>query len=298
MKRALIAILLLQCLAIVPILTISVGIIRNASLDILNAPTTLINGSCDDCTCALLGNSTFFSLNCFADNLTCQLHSIHNQHEPYTMTNSAHTSFYFVSLPTFVTTTSTNICHHQIPSALASRSIHGSFRLTVRVFLSGAMIVGQSLTTGEYLWPFDSTFPNSSSACNDERITDPTFSPITITGYGSSLSLNASMKQSLSIAQSAFPLFNRSWTFEAWIYLFEVASVTDYPIIGQCDLSLAIDTCLHLGVRNTKLLLGFFHDDLNGDTTVTATRWYHTAFVFDSATLNQSLYLDGVLDNT
>ena len=105
------------------------------------------------------------------------------------------------------------------------------------------------------------------------------------------------MYQSVSITQPYLPLFNRSWTFEAWIYLSSATIGTDYPIAGQCS-SRTPDQCLHLVVRDTRLRLGFFSDDLPGVTNLAALRWYHTAFVFDNATKNQSLYLDGVLDVT
>ena len=39
-------------------------------------------------------------------------------------------------------------------------------------------------------------------------------------------------------------------------------------------------------------------DDLDSVPNLKAARWYHTAFVFDSATRNQSIYFDGVLDAT
>ena len=92
------------------------------------------------------------------------------------------------------------------------------------------------------------------------------------------------------------PLSDRPWTFEAWIYLFNVTSGSDFPILGQFD-SLGKGKSLHLTVRDTRLRIGFFDDDLDGHTPVTASCWFHTAFVFDSVTRNQSLYLDGILDN-
>ena len=105
------------------------------------------------------------------------------------------------------------------------------------------------------------------------------------------------MQQSLTITQPYLPLFNRSWTFEAWIYLFHILNGSDYTIVGQCT-DRASDQCLHIVVRDTKLRLAFFSDDLPGVTNLAALRWYHTAFVFDSSTKNQSLYLDGVPDKT
>ena len=154
-----------------------------------------------------------------------------------------------------------------------------------------------STAFGNYLWTFDSTFDDTSSTFDGTPINNASFSNSTINGYGFSLSLNASMNQSVSITQPFLSLVHRSWTFEAWIYLSNVTGGTDYPIIGQCQIMTA-DRCLHLLVRDRKLHLGFYSDDLPGLTNLTATRWYHAAFVFNNSTGNQSLYLDGVLDAT
>ena len=102
------------------------------------------------------------------------------------------------------------------------------------------------------------------------------------------------MNQSVSIAQPFLPLFNRSWTFEAWIYLPAVVNATDYPILGQCASELS-DRCLHVVVRYSKLRFGFYADDLDSVPNLKAARWYHTAFVFDSVSNTQSIYLDGIL---
>ena len=136
-----------------------------------------------------------------------------------------------------------------------------------------------------------------SATFNGTPINNATFSNSTITGYGTSLSLNAAMNQYVSIAQPFLPLFNRSWTFEAWIYPLYITDGISYPILAQMESS-AQDTHLRLIVRERKLRLEFFGDDLNGTTNLTASRWYHTAFVFDTATNYQSIYLDGVLDAT
>ena len=150
---------------------------------------------------------------------------------------------------------------------------------------------------GEYLWPFDSTLRDTSSTFNGTPTNDPTFSNSTITGYGSSLSLQASLRQSVSIAQPFLPLFNRSWTFEVWIYLSNVDGWSQYPIVEQCE-SRAKDLCLHLVVREKKIRLGFYDDDVDSKTEPLASRWYHIAFTFEIGTRNQSIYLDGVLDKS
>ena len=107
------------------------------------------------------------------------------------------------------------------------------------------------------------------------------------------------MNQSVSITQPFLPLFNRSWTFEAWIYLFNITHGSIYPIVRQGESeSATTDKHLHLVVIDTRLRLAFFGDDVNGVTNLTAARWYHTAFTFDSVTRNQSVYLDGILDGS
>ena len=246
---------------------VPVGIIHNISLDILGASTTSINGTCQDCVCALLISSAFFALNCFHDNLTCQLHSTSNRNAPFSLIRSGSSSLYFLALPAFDTLTSTDN-----PSTTATVT-----------------------ATVEYLWSFDSTFRDASSTFNGTPINNASFSNSTIAGYGSSLSFRSSMHQSVWIAQPFLPLFNRSWTFEAWIYLPNAINNSDYAIVGQCE-SIATDKCLHLLIRNRKLFLGFLNDDLPGVTNLTVVRWHHVASTFDSVTRNRSLYLDGVLD--
>ena len=105
------------------------------------------------------------------------------------------------------------------------------------------------------------------------------------------------MSQAVSIDQPYLHLYDQSWTFEAWLYLPTFASGFSYPILQQRD-SDTMDKALHLVVRYGKLYLGFYSDDLFGVTNLTASRWYHTAFVFDTVTLNQSVYLDGLLDSS
>ena len=103
------------------------------------------------------------------------------------------------------------------------------------------------------------------------------------------------MKQYVSIAQPFLPLFNRSWTFEGWIYFFNLINGTVHPIVGQFE-STSPNKYLHLIVIERRLRLGFFDDDIDSTSTLTASRWYHFASVFDSANRNQSIYLDGILD--
>ena len=104
-------VLLLFLIHILPIIEgseVPLGVIYNASLKMINANATLIHGTCRECLCMFFENATFFALNCFTGNLTCELHSVLDQNKPFTLTPSANTVFYFLSLPTFTTLTSTD----------------------------------------------------------------------------------------------------------------------------------------------------------------------------------------------
>ena len=256
MRSVLITILVLHGLATLELGAVPVGVIHNVSLTVLNTNTTRINGTCEQCVCSLLVGSAFFALNCFHDNRTCNLYSASNKNKPFSLITSGNVSLYFLSIPTYS------------PPYVA---------------------------TANYLWSFDSTFRDTSSTFNGTPVNSPTFFSSTITGYGSSLSLSATLTQAVSIDQPYLQLYNQSWTFEAWIRLASITSGVDYPILQQRD-SFAADKTLHLVVRYGKLYLGFYGDDLLGVANLTVSRWYHTAFVYDAVTRNQSIYLDGVLD--
>ena len=85
---------------------VPVGSIRNVSLTVPQGNPTTINGTCQSCLCALLSNSSLFGLNCFSDNLTCQMYSKADQSKPFSLVYSSGSTFYFFSLPTYVQTES------------------------------------------------------------------------------------------------------------------------------------------------------------------------------------------------
>ena len=66
----------------------SFGLIRNASLTIAQGNTTIIRGTCATCLCALIADPLLFSLNCFPNNLTCEMHSKMDQDKPFTLMDS------------------------------------------------------------------------------------------------------------------------------------------------------------------------------------------------------------------
>ena len=86
-------------------ITVSFGIIRNVSLTISQGNSTIINGTCEMCLCALLSDLSLFSFNCFSNNLSCQMHSKVYQDKSFTLIDSAMSEYYFLSLPTFKAST-------------------------------------------------------------------------------------------------------------------------------------------------------------------------------------------------
>jgi hypothetical protein len=51
-------------------------------------------------------------------------------------------------------------------------------------------------------------------------------------------------------------------------------------------------------VANGNLYLGFFGDDLRGNTLLYAKQWYHVAYVYDRSAPQQLVYLNGILDGS
>ena len=275
--------------------TVPFGIIRNVSLIVTQGKPTTINGTCDECLCALVSNASLFSLNFFSENLTCEMYSKVDQNKFFSLVDSVASAFYFVSLPTYVGSSSTSGLTTEQSITLTSKSFSASVRVR-SIFLTDRLYL-VTPTTVEYLWTFDSTFQDLSAIFTGLPMGGANFSSNSITGYGLSLSLSRSKSQYLLIPDPQLKLYNQSWTFEAWIYLAENTSDEIHTIIGQCR-NASTDTCLHLAVRNHKLYLGFFNDDLSGNTNLTELKWYHVAYAFDYDTCNQSVYLDGIIDGS
>ena len=132
---------------------------------------------------------------------------------------------------------------------------------------------------------------------NFTSINGAAHSSSTITDHGASLSLNASQSQFLSMKEPFLDLSNSSWTFEMWIYPRSISYASDNPLVGQCQ-SNTFGRCLHLVIRLGKVYFGFYGDDISSVQSLASSRWYHLAFIFDCNTRNQSIYIDGLLDNS
>jgi hypothetical protein len=86
-----------------------------------------------------------------------------------------------------------------------------------------------------------------------------------------------------------------------WLYITGLQNVTDHGIFCYCS-QITIYNCLYLTIRQTGsnyyLYLGFYQADCEGITPLTLNTWIHAAFVFDSTTLTQKIYRNGVLENS
>ena len=80
---------------------ISVGIIGNASLKLTQGNSTIINGTCESCLCALMSDPSFFAFNCLSNNLTCEMHSKVDQSKSYVMIASSMSTCYLMALPNY-----------------------------------------------------------------------------------------------------------------------------------------------------------------------------------------------------
>ncbi|CAF1332948.1 unnamed protein product [Rotaria sp. Silwood1] len=145
-------------------------------------------------------------------------------------------------------------------------------------------------------WPFNGNLYDSNNIYSGIYM-PTTSSPSYVVGdIDQSISLNGT---SYVLVNSHFlNLSYRSWTIEAWIFLYDVT--TEHGIFSQCQSSTTTDKCLNIGVKNKRLYCSFYNDDVYGATFLTAssTKWYHIAFVYDYSLMKQSIYLNGVLDGT
>jgi hypothetical protein len=114
-------------------------------------------------------------------------------------------------------------------------------------------------------------------------------------GQGQALYVSAPANQSFQVTSPFLSLAYTSFTIEAWIY--SANNSGDNGIIGQCQCSSCTNQCFYFLIRAARLYVGFTLNDLSGLTTLTINTWYHVAFVYNYATSQQILYLNGVQDN-
>jgi hypothetical protein len=78
----------------------SVPVIHNVSLQMLNYNSTIMNGSCNDCLCAMFANATpIYAFNCFQNNKTCEIFSKSLETNSFSLMDNSASSVYFITLP-------------------------------------------------------------------------------------------------------------------------------------------------------------------------------------------------------
>ncbi len=116
-------------------------------------------------------------------------------------------------------------------------------------------------------------------------------------GYGSAVNFPSNM---YSVVNQYLDLTTTSFTISAWIWTptnFTSNGDDYFILLSQCE-QINIDKCLHIVVATGNLYLGFFGDDLRGNTSLNLKEWYHVAYVYDRSPLEQLVYLNGVLDGS
>ncbi|CAF0992791.1 unnamed protein product [Didymodactylos carnosus] len=142
-------------------------------------------------------------------------------------------------------------------------------------------------------WLFDSTFNDVNNIYTGFGYGSPSYSS-TYAYLGQAIYLTGSSY--VYVSTQFMNLTYQSFTIEGWIYLASVTS--ERGIFGQCASSTTTNQCLDLSVKSGHLHMGFQNDDISGATLLVTSKWYHVAFVYDSSSLQQTIYLNGVLDGT
>ncbi len=117
-------------------------------------------------------------------------------------------------------------------------------------------------------WSFDSTLQDLYNNFNGIGTTGITYQSPGYNGAGSCLWLTRSLNQSVTITTPPFlNMAYTSFTLEVWIYaqtLCNNITCTDNAIFGQFQQNTQ-DQSLHIIVRNQRIYLGFFADDVSGN---------------------------------
>ena len=178
------------------------------------------------------------------------------------------------------------------------RSLFSKATTTTRPTCASSCVNQSWISSSDRLakWNFDQNLLDQMTNTSTSSALSPTFS----TGYvNEALAFNANANQSLTTSSISMPLL--SFTIDAWIFPTGFPNTVDHSIFGICPL-LSNYECLHLTIRksgsNYFLYFGLWGDDCPGVLRVTLNEWIHVAFVFESNSQTQSIYMNGQLDVT
>jgi hypothetical protein len=171
----------------------------------------------------------------------------------------------------------------------------------IRVFFiaSNTASTGDIATNINAAWTFDNTTADVYGVYNGQLMNGAGYSAISTTipylGQGQALNVQASSNQSFQVTSPFLSLANTSFTVEAWIY--STSYTGNNGVFSQCQCASCADQCFYFLVQSARLYAGFALNDVNGLLTLTASTWYHIAFVYNYGAQQQILYLNGVQDN-
>jgi hypothetical protein len=92
---------------------------------------------------------------------------------------------------------------------------------------------------------------------------------------------------------NALGLTEHSFTVAAWVKG-DVFGSDSYAVLG--DEQKQTNRGLHLVVRNSKPYMGFYNNDLEGNTTLSPGQWYHLVWRYDKDQQEQAIFVNGELD--
>ncbi len=160
----------------------------------------------------------------------------------------------------------------------------------VSVFRATPMDIGKDI---ELYLTFDSDDPEDKSA-KRRKVSADNVSVNFETTRGQYYVFGSDSRISLPTA-SEMNIRDHDFTMSAWVKISEyLPEKEDYCVIGARNN--AYQHGLHLVIRNQKPFMGFFNNDLQGNTTIEAGRWYNIIWRYNKSNGEQAIYVDGKLD--
>ena len=94
---------------------------------------------------------------------------------------------------------------------------------------------------------------------------------------------------------TSLDLRNHDFTVSVWLKIPEyIEGKRDYCVIGGKDN--AYQKALHFLIRDQKPYMGFFNNDLAGNTLIETGEWYHVVWRYNKTNGEQAIFVNGKLD--
>jgi hypothetical protein len=171
---------------------------------------------------------------------------------------------------------------------------------TIPRLFSRVTCVNQTWSTKNDLladWLFNGNYLDQANTYNATPINNMSF---VTNGYANqALEFDSNNHHMLSIP--SIPLSSTSFTIDMWLFITGFQNPYMIGLFEYCS-QLKSYQCLYLGIRQNgarlSLYFSFYVAYCEGVTSLPLNTWIHTAFVFDSTTMTQYIYLNGVLENS